>query len=164
MAIAGSLLLAPAGGAAADLVVEVHNVKPRQGEVRVAVFDNARDFEAGTEIRAMLTDGGVSSGVFTRLGVYPSELVVSADVPAQGRTVVVRFGDLASGDYAVGAYQDLNRDQKLEITLGRVALEPWGVSNDAGAADVDPRWEEAKFHLPAQGATVVVTLRDERGR
>lgn len=156
------LLPALAGGAgAAELVVEVRNVKPRHGIVRAAVFDNARDFHAGTRIRAMLSDGQVSSGIFTRLGVYPSELVASADVPAQGRTMVLRFPGLPPGDYAVGAYQDLNQDQKLEITLGRLALEPWGVTNDAGAGNLDPQWEAAKFHLPADGATVAVNLRDD---
>jgi hypothetical protein len=43
-----------------------------------------------------------------------------------------------------------------------MSLEPWTVSNDAGKLDEDPRWEDAKFVLPAEGRSMMVRLMDER--
>jgi hypothetical protein len=44
-------ILLAGGAAAADLQVEVRNVKPRKGEVRAALFDNAEAFASAVKIR-----------------------------------------------------------------------------------------------------------------
>lgn len=54
--------------------------------------------------------------------------------------MILRFTDLESGEYALGLFQDLNGDEKLDITLVGLSLEPLGLSNDAGNVDRDPRW------------------------
>jgi uncharacterized protein (DUF2141 family) len=159
-----ALLCAALGATAhaADLEVEVRNVKPRRGELRAALFDSAEDFQAGTKIRAMVSDGQITSGVFTREGDFAREPVTTIQVPAEGRSMTLRIPDLEPGEYALGVYQDINGDEKLDITLGGLSLEPWGVSNDAGSLDSDPRWEDARFQLPAEGGRIVINLRDEK--
>jgi uncharacterized protein (DUF2141 family) len=147
---------------AADLVVEVHNVKPRKGVVRAALFDNEPAFAAAVKIRAALDNGQITSGIFTGEGDFPREPVATAFEPARSRIVTLRFEDLEPGVYALGVYQDLNADERLDITLGGVSMEPWAVSNDAGKLDEDPRWETAKFSLPPEGGSMVVHLMDER--
>jgi uncharacterized protein (DUF2141 family) len=148
--------------AAADLQVEVRNVKPRRGEVRAALFDNAEAFASAVKIRAVVSEGEIVTGVFTREGDFLKDPVDTAQVPVQGRSVLLRFTDLEPGEYALGVFQDLNGDEKLDITLGGLSLEPWGVSNDAGNVDEDPRWEDVKFTLPPEGRSMVVHLLDER--
>lgn len=160
--LAAVLGISPMADHAADLTVEVRNVKPRRGEVRAALFDDARSFTAGTRIRAMVKDGEITSGVFTREQDFPREPAATTALPAQGRTLILRFTDLDPGEYAIGVYQDLNGDERLDITLGGLSLEPWGISNDAGSLDADPRWEDARFELPPEGRSLVVHLRDER--
>jgi uncharacterized protein (DUF2141 family) len=155
-------LAAGTGGTAADLEVEVRNVKPRKGEVRAALFDREQAFAAAVKIRAALEGGEITTGVFTRERDFPEAPVDVAVEPATGRVVVLRFYDLAPGEYALGVYQDLNSDERLDITLGGMSLEPWTVSNDAGKLDEDPRWEDAKFVLPAEGRSMMVRLMDER--
>jgi uncharacterized protein (DUF2141 family) len=150
------------GAAAADLEVEVRNVKPRRGEVRAALFDDAEGFELATKIRAMVSGGQITSGVFTREGDFPRDPVTTIQLPAEGRTMTLRFPDLEPGEYALGVYQDINGDEKLDITLGGLSLEPWGISNDAGSLDADPIWENARFELPAEGRRIVVNLRVEK--
>ena len=149
-------------GRAADLEIEVRNVKPRKGEVRAALFDNEEAFGAAVKIRASVEQGQITTGVFTRDGDFPMEPVDATFVPATGRTVKLRFVDLEPGDYAVGIYQDLNSDERLDITLGGLSLEPWTVSNDAGNLDEDPRWADARFTLPPEGLSMTVHLMDER--
>jgi uncharacterized protein (DUF2141 family) len=147
---------------AAELVVEVRNVKPRRGEVRAALFDNKEDFQAATRIRAIVKDGEVTTGVFTRDEDFVRDPVATMRAPAQGRTVTLRFTDIDPGVYALGVYQDLNNDEKLDITLGGLSLEPWGISNDSGDLDADPVWDNARFELPPEGASIVVHLLHER--
>jgi uncharacterized protein (DUF2141 family) len=145
---------------AADLEVEVRDVALRVGEIRVAVFDNARDFSADVQVRAMITTGGeITAGVFTREEDFPHPPLQAVVVAPSARTVRVQFKDLQPGEYAVGAFQDRNLDGKLDATVGGRTLEPWGISNDARPRDRPPTWEESKFSLPAEGTTVVLTLR-----
>lgn len=147
---------------AADLEVEVRNVKPRKGEVRAALFDNEEAFLAGVKIRASMEEGQITSGVFTREGDFPIDPVDTVFVPATGRSVKLRFADLEPGEYALGVYQDLNSDERLDITLGFQSLEPWALSNDSGKLDEDPRWEAAKFSVPPEGLSITVHLMDAR--
>ena len=160
--VMGLALLVTSAASAADLVVELHNVKPRRGVVRAALFDNASDFQAAVKIRAMVRDGQISSGVYTREEDFKRDPAATIKMPAEGRTMTLRFGDLEPGEYALGVYQDLNADEKLDITLGGLSLEPWGISNDAGTLDADPLWENAKFQLPPEGLRIVVHLMSER--
>ena len=154
--------LSAALATAADLTVEVRNVRPRRGEVKAALFDDQRSFAAAVRIRAVLRNGEISSGVFTREEDFQGAPAATVVVPAQARSVTLRFTNLEPGEYALGVYQDLNRDDKLDITLGGLSLEPWTVSNDAVDLDADPKWETAKFVLPPGGLGMVVNLRDER--
>jgi uncharacterized protein (DUF2141 family) len=147
---------------AADLQVEVRNANPRKGEVRAALFDNAEAFASAVKIRALIMGGEIVTGVFTREGDFLKDPVDTAFAPVQGRTVTLRFTDLEPGEYALGVFQDLNGDEKLDVTLGGLSLEPWGVSNDAGNMQEDARWDDAKFTLPPEGRSIVVHLRDER--
>jgi len=145
---------------AADLEVEVRNVTPRVGEVRVGLFDNARDFSADIEVRAMVSGSGeVIAGVFTRDEDFPHPPLQIAVVPPSARTLRLQFKNLEPGEYAVAAYQDRNLDGKLDASVGGKTLEPWGISNDPRPEDRAPTWEESKFSLPPEGATVVLTLR-----
>jgi len=162
--LAALCVLLASGAAAADLQVEVRNVKPRKGEVRAALFDNAEAFASAVKIRAVVSEGEIVTGVFTREGDFLKDPVDTVVVPVQGRTVILRFTDLEPGEYALGLFQDLNGDEKLDITLGGLSLEPWGLSNNKGNVDEDPRWEDAKFTLPPEGLSIVVHLLDERRR
>jgi uncharacterized protein (DUF2141 family) len=158
------MLLGVAGvGDAAELEVDLHGVKPRRGEIRAALFDNQRDFEANIRLRAIVQDGEITTGVFTREEDFSAEPVGSVVVPAEGRQMTLRFPDLPPGVYALALFQDLNGNQRLDMQLGGATVEPWGISNDAGEVGRDPAWEEAKFELPAEGMRIVIHLRDTRG-
>jgi uncharacterized protein (DUF2141 family) len=151
-------LLVPAAWAA-DLEVELRNVRPRGGEVHAALFDSARVFAAALEIRAAVSaDGELMAGVFTRDSDWPHPPLETQSLPSTERTLRMTFANLEPGDYAVAAYQDRNGDDKLNATLGRTPLEPWGMSNNPRPPDRPPNWDEAKFTLPAEGARVVIEL------
>ncbi|HXV07946.1 MAG TPA: DUF2141 domain-containing protein [Burkholderiales bacterium] len=160
--LAALCVLLAGGAAAADLQVEVRNVKPRKGEVRAALFDSAEAFASAVKIRAVVSEGEIVTGVFAREGDFLKDPVDTVVVPVQGRTAILRFTDLEPGEYALGLFQDLNGDERLDITLGGLSLEPWGVSNNKANLHEDPLWEDAKFTLPPEGLSMVVHLLHER--
>ena len=145
---------------AAELEVEVRGVKPRVGEVMAAVFDREEAFALDTEIRGMVSPAGeVSAGVFTREGEFRRPPVDWLRVTPTTRTLHLKFPDLEPGEYAVGVYQDLNGNHRLDATVARNPTEPWGISNNARPKDRAPTWDEAKFTLPPEGAKIVIELR-----
>jgi uncharacterized protein (DUF2141 family) len=143
---------------AADLEVEVRGVRPRAGDIHAALFD--RDaFLVDTEIRAMISSGGeISAGVFTGQDEFPRPPVDRVTVAPSARTLRLTFTDLEPGEYAVGAYQDLNGNGRLDATVAPKPTEPWGVSNNPRPDDRAPTWDEAKFTLPPEGAKIVIEL------
>jgi uncharacterized protein (DUF2141 family) len=154
-----SAALAASAAWAADLVVEVRGVRPRAGDVHAALFDHGA-FALDTEIRAMISSGGeISAGVFTGQDEFPRPPVDGVTVTPSARTVRLTFRDLDPGEYAVGAYQDLNGNGRLDATVARTPTEPWGVSNNPRPNDRGPTWDEAKFTLPPEGAKIVIELR-----
>jgi uncharacterized protein (DUF2141 family) len=144
---------------ATDLDVEVRGIKVRKGEIRAALFDNARDFAADVEIRATITSSGeVSAGVFTREEDLPHQPLQILSAPADASIVRLRFAGLEPGEYAVALFHDRNSDGKLDALVDRRTLEPWGASNDPRPTDGPLTWEEAKFILPAEGKTIAIHL------
>ena len=154
------ILIVASTGSPADLEVEVRGVRPRVGEIRAALFDNAHDFSLAIEVRAMVTGTGeISAGVFTREEDFPQPPLQTLTASPTGRTLRLRFSNLEPGEYAVGLYQDLDADNKLDASVGGNTLEPWGISNNPRPEDRAPTWDEAKFTLPADGATIVIDLK-----
>ena len=155
-----SLVTTVSAARAADLEVEVRGVKPRGGEVHVAVFDHAEDFSLDIEVRAMVSQGGeISAGVFTDEDQMPRPPADRLSVTPGARTLRFVFPDLEPGDFAVGAYQDRNGNGRLDATVARVPTEPWGISNDPRPEDRSPTWDEAKFTLPPAGTRIVIELK-----
>jgi uncharacterized protein (DUF2141 family) len=151
--------VAAAAATAADLEVEVRGVRPRAGEIHAALFD--RDaFAVDTQIRATISaDGDINAGVFTGQDEFPRPAVDALTVKPTAKTLRIRFSDIEPGEYAVGVYQDINGNGRLDATVARNTTEPWGISNDPRPPDRAPAWDEAKFTLPPEGATIVIELR-----
>ena len=159
LALVLSLASAVVPAWAADLEVEVRGVRPRGGEVHAALFDREA-FALDTEIRAMISPSGeISAGVFTGQDEFRRPPVDRLSVTPGTKVLRLTFPGLEPGDYAVGVYQDLNGNGRLDATVARNLTEPWGISNNPRPKDRYPTWDEAKFTLPPEGAKLVIDLR-----
>jgi uncharacterized protein (DUF2141 family) len=118
---------------AADLTVEVEGVTSADGEVAVALFDNA--------------------------AAFPAKFAHGQRVKAEGKTAVVVFRDLPPGRYAVSAYHDANHNKKLDRGLFGIPKEPYGFSQDARGFGGPPEFRDAAFELPAAGTRVGVRVK-----
>jgi uncharacterized protein (DUF2141 family) len=129
------VVLTEANDARADqitLSVRVDNVRPDQGEVRVAMFAE---------------------------GAWLSEQPVAAlRTASSGATVTLRLPAPSAGRYGLAAYQDINGDGELNRNMIGIPTEPYAFSNNAPLRFGPPTFEDAALELGASAETVL-TLR-----
>ncbi len=130
--ICGALLLAASQAGAADLTIHVDDVKAAGGRIEVAVYNSA--------------------GAFLKTTTGAAGTVASGDA----NTVVVK--DLPAGDYAFAVFHDANSNGKLDKNLFGIPTEDYAFSNNALGKMGPPTFEQARFTLPATGATLRVSL------
>jgi uncharacterized protein (DUF2141 family) len=126
-------LLAASQAHAADLTIQVDDLKEAGGNILVALYDSAGGF--------MKTAVGTAS--------------IAAEKTAN--TVVMK--DLPAGEYAFAVFHDVNANARLDKNMFGMPTEPYGFSNNALGNMGPPSFEQARFTLPAAGATVRVSLR-----
>jgi uncharacterized protein (DUF2141 family) len=126
-------LLTAAQAGAADLTIHVDDVREAGGNILVALYNSAGSF--------LKTTVGTAS--------------IAAATAAN--TVVLK--DLPAGEYAFAVFHDANSNAKLDKNMFGMPTEPYGFSNNALGNMGPPSFEQARFTLPAAGATVRVSLR-----
>ncbi|NAZ37634.1 DUF2141 domain-containing protein [Rubellimicrobium sp. CFH 75288] len=127
---AAAMALGPAAAAAADLRIEVAGLRNTDGTIFVAVCTEA---EFLRPFCAHVGEAPAAAGVVTVTGIPP-------------------------GTYAVQVVHDENGNRQLDRP-GFLPLEGLGFSRDAPMRMGPPRWEDAAFDLPSEGAVVRLTMR-----
>ena len=127
----------------------------------------ARADEAAPAATLTIHVENVSKGGIVRLGLYDehgyrtenAKPVASADIPAmEGETVIV-LRDVPPGTYAIEAYQDVNSNDKMDLTWLGLPLEPYGFSRDARPILSKPGFAKVKFALQAGEQAQTLHLR-----
>jgi len=131
-----AFVICGSGACAATVEVEIVNVTPGAGDVKVALCDSELEIE-----RCQRTTTAASSA----------------------SAVDVTFPDVAPGRYAVAVYQDVDGTGSLRRGKLGIPLEPFGFSNGAGLSG-RPKFEAAAFAVGAGGRRVNVSLRRPRRR
>ena len=109
-------------GSAADLSVSIAGVRDAAQSVRVALYADADTFRHEQKAVQVLT------------------------IPAQEGDVSGIFKNIPAGRYAVLAYHDENGNQKLDLFLGMIPTEGWGLSNDPTVIG-PPSFEDSDFEV-----------------
>jgi len=141
-----SLGLAFLAGAAAmaqenksgTIKVVIEGVLDGQGQVRVALEKNAKDFDSGS---------------------FDTPKYLSRVEDAKGDSVSVTFPAVPYGTYAIKVFQDLNGDGKLKTGFMGAPEEPWGFSNDATGFMGPADFSDAKFELDAPELELTIHLK-----
>lgn len=118
---------------ATEVTVEVSGIGAAKGQIGCALHASASTFP---------------------MGQTPMQVWVRAE-PAG---VTCRFQGVTPGDYAVAVSHDLNANRKTDATLFGIPTEAWGVSNNVRPGLRAPRFDEARFVVPAEGATIAVRI------
>jgi uncharacterized protein (DUF2141 family) len=128
------LAIIPCVAYADTLLVTVNGVKAGQGNLRIAVFDEAH--------RDEFPDG---------------EYLLGVAVPATGEKMTVEIPNVESGKYAIAVIQDLNENEKLDKNFLGIPKEPYGFSGKwkSGGSSYD----KALFNTDEFGFATTITLK-----
>lgn len=135
--VLGSVGLAQEGKSGTIKVV-IEDVLDGQGQVRVALEKNAKDFDSGS---------------------FDTPKYLSRVEDAKGDSVSVTFPAVPYGTYAIKVFQDLNGDGKLKTGFMGAPEEPWGFSNDATGFMGPADFSDAKFELDAPELELTIHLK-----
>lgn len=142
LGMAGFVLLGAIGLAqenkSGTIKVVIEDVLDGQGQVRVALEKNAKDFDSGS---------------------FDTPKYLSRVEDAKGESVSVTFPAVPYGTYAIKAFQDLDGDGKLKTGFMGAPEEPWGFSNDATGFMGPADFSDAKFELNAPDLELTIHLK-----
>ena len=142
LGMAGFVLLGAIGLAqqnkSGTIKVVIEDVLDGQGQVRVALEKNAKDFDSGS---------------------FDTPKYLSRVEDAKGESVSVTFPAVPYGTYAIKAFQDLDGDGKLKTGFMGAPEEPWGFSNDATGLMGPADFSDAKFELNAPDLELTIHLK-----
>ena len=142
LGMAGFVLLGAIGLAqenkSGTIKVVIEDVLDGQGQVRVALEKNAKDFDSGS---------------------FDTPKYLSRVEEAKGESVSVTFPAVPYGTYAIKAFQDLDGDGKLKTGFMGAPEEPWGFSNDATGFMGPADFSDAKFELDAPELELTIHLK-----
>ena len=135
--VLGSVGLAQEGKSGTIKVV-IEDVLDGQGQVRVALEKNAKDFDSGS---------------------FDTPKYLSRVEDAKGDSVSVTFPAVPYGTYAIKVFQDLNGDGTLKTGFMGAPEEPWGFSTDATGFMGPADFSDAKFELDAPELELTIHLK-----
>jgi uncharacterized protein (DUF2141 family) len=132
-AICLGMAIAAGTASAADLTIEVLDVKTGRGPIMIALYDSAATFLK-----------------------QPARGIAA---PATGVTVSIVFKDLPAGEYALAAFQDANNNGELDRNPMGMPTEEFAFSNNAYGHMGPPAFDAVKVALAAAGASTSIKLR-----
>ena len=115
------------------LSVEVTNIKEAKGTIRVALFDNEKDF--------------------LKKPLHGKIVKASQD------KIQVNFDNLPAGEYAISVIHDENENGDLDSNLMGIPKEGFGFGNDAMGMFGPPSFEKAKIKWDGSEMKVGVKIK-----
>ena len=115
------------------IMVQVEGFKVQQGQVSLALFDEA-GYKGGAPVRGK-----------------------NADV--SGEVVTVKFEGLPAGEYGIKLYQDEDLNGKMNANAFGIPTEPYAFSNNAKGMMGPAKWDAAKFTVTETGAVQRISFK-----
>lgn len=138
LALAGLLLTValtrPSAGQAGELMIEIDELRNKDGMVLIAVCDK--------------------ESFLTPVCPYYGRTLVQDDGKAS-----MLFRDVAPGFYAVQVIHDEDADDEFDMMLGAVPTEGYGFSNNPESLMGPPDFDEAAVQIAKENISIPVTLR-----
>lgn len=119
--------------------------------------------QAGGTVRVMIQTKDAGGTVAAALYDGPARFAKSdgafrtAEGKVEGGRAVVTFEGLPPGNYAVGAFHDVDGNGRLNTLPVGLPTEPYGFSRGARGAFGPPKFADAAFEV--RGAAVTQTMR-----
>lgn len=104
-----------------SILVEINNIKNNNGNIALALYDNAKDFTK-KEVQAIKSK-------------------------AKKGKILMRFTDVPAGNYAVALLHDENANDKMDFNMLGVPKEDYAFSNNAKGLLAPPKFKAAAFKV-----------------
>src|SRR4051812_24127747 len=104
--------------------------------------------------------GQLIFGVFTPANGFPTDATKSVNwqtKPADADSVTFTC-ELPPGKYGASVLHDENNNNKMDRNLAGIPEEGYGVTNNPKPAFRAARFDESTFTLPAEGATLTISV------
>lgn len=134
LVFAGFSAFTVSSAAAADLTVNVQDIRSSDGTIRIALYDGDQGFPKKGK-----------------------PVVVQAQNAANGALVFV-FPGLQPGNYAVTLFHDENGNEELDSNLFGIPTEGYGFSNDARGTMGPPSFTDAAIEIGSSNVTNAVSV------
>lgn len=118
---------------AADLTIQIDEVKSANGSLKVALYGSAGDFLK-----------------------KPLQSLSAKAVPGSN-TLVIK--DLPDGEYAFAVFHDVNANNAMDRNMMGIPTEDYAFSNNALGRMGPPAFEAARITLPVAGLSTRVSLK-----
>lgn len=129
VALALMTAAATTGVDAGEIRATVHNVKPNQGRLMVALYDSEAARQADRPWAGQI-------------------------LPSTAPELLVVFTGLPAGRYAVAAYQDSDGNGRLDTNLVGIPTEPYGFGMPGPAPRRAPSFDQIALTVGGDGAVV----------
>ena len=87
------------------------------------------------------------------------KVVLRVMAPVEDRKATFCIPLRQPGEYAIAIYQDLNDNRAFDKNFLGIPKEPFGMSRNPRYGRRAPKYEEVAFHVPADGAEMMIRLR-----
>lgn len=103
-------------------------------------------------------EGQVSVALFDEAGYKGGEPVRGQNVDVNAESVTLKFEGLPAGEYGIKLYQDVDRNGQMNANAFGIPSEPYAFSNNATGTMGPAKWDAAKFTVTADGAVQQISL------
>jgi uncharacterized protein (DUF2141 family) len=124
-------------GGPREIRVVVTNVRKNEGLITVDLYRNAEE------------------GFLKKAG-----RVARARYAAKAPVTLICLAAPSEEPHAIAVYQDRNANKKFDKGALGLPAEPYGLSNNPKMRFAPPKVGEALFHVPTEGATVEIVLKN----
>ena len=118
------------------LLIQLDNIEAAKGSIRIAVYQDAQDFNE--QEKPLLGK------------VYPVE--------ASG-SISVSFPDISFGTYAIAIFHDVNNNQVLDKNVLGIPKEPYAFSNNPKVKWKAPTFQASQFQFKTEQQQLNITLK-----
>lgn len=115
------------------LLLKVTNIKKVQGDIYIAVYDNAED--------------------------YMENRFAEAIAPVKSEGELETELKIPFGKYAVTIFHDVNSDTELNTNFLGIPKEPYGFSNNPKSSFGPPSFEQSLFEFIEDGQQIEIELK-----
>jgi uncharacterized protein (DUF2141 family) len=119
--------------AQSTLVVNIKNIKNKNGDILIGLYDSTSNF--------------------------PRKVATGKVVKVTDSEMEVSFSDIKPGNYAVSVLHDENQNKDLDTNKLGIPKEGYGFSNNVMGVVGPPSYRKARFHVPRGDSAITIKMK-----